>query len=305
MGAKRVVFFGTPDYAVPSLRALAAAHDVALVVTGPDRVRGRGRRKTPSPVKRAALELGLDVAAPEDANAADLVARVRGAAADALAVIAYGRILSERLLAAAPLGGVNAHGSLLPRWRGAAPIARAILAGDRETGVSMMRMVKKMDAGPVLAARALPIGAKESAGSLHDRSAELSAEMFPATLSDLEKMEGEPQDESRVTLAPKIGKQELRLDWTRDAAALARQVRAFSPAPGAWTRLADGRRLKVLEAQEASGGGEAPGTLRRAGDALFLSAAVGLLRLVTVQPEGRRAMDAAEFLRGYEIPGRL
>jgi methionyl-tRNA formyltransferase len=302
MDRKRIVFFGTPDYAAPSLQALVMTHDVVLAVTAPDKPRGRGRAPEPSFIKRQATAMRIDTIAPEDVNAMDVVDRIRAAEPDVLAVISYGYLLKTSVLESAHLGAVNAHGSLLPRWRGAAPIQRAIMAGDIETGVTMIKLVRRMDAGPMLARQAVPIEPYDSYGTLSGSLAILSARMFPGTLAELEDLEEKPQDESLATFAPKIDKEELRLDWSMDAAALARRVRALSPSPGAFTTLPDGKRLRILDAEAADGPAAAsPGALRREGEDLFIAAAGGWLRLLTVQLEGKKPMGAAEFLRGHKI----
>lgn len=269
----RIVFFGTPDDAVPALRALAAVHDVAFVVTQPDRRRARRGSATPSPVKAVATELGLDVETP--ARAGEITDDVRTSGAELGVVVAYGQLLPADLLGATPSGFVNLHFSLLPRWRGAAPVERAILAGDSETGVCVMAMDEGLDTGDVYARRVTTIGAHETAGELRARLVEEGADLLVATLPEVPVTTPEPQ-EGEPTHAAKLDPGEFELDWSRPAAELDRVVRAGNPRPGAWTTLTDDTRLKVLRAEVVD-------------DAL---------RLLEVQPEGKRPMSADAWERG-------
>ena len=301
MVAQRLVFMGTPDFAVPTLAALiGAGHHIACVYTRPPRPAGRGRRETLSEVHRAAMERGLEVRCPEtldDEAVQDAFAAVEP---DAAVVAAYGLILPPRILAAPRLGCLNVHASLLPRWRGAAPIQRALLAGDAETGVTIMAMDAGLDTGGVLCAEAVPITGTTTASTLHDTLAALGAGMIVETLDGLAsaRLTAVPQPDVGVTHAPKLAAADGRLDWRRPAVELERAVRALNPWPGTWFTLG-GKRIRVLEAEIRPAAGR-PGTVLD--DRLTVaceSAALGLLRL---QRPGRAAMDAAAFLRGHPIP---
>jgi methionyl-tRNA formyltransferase len=270
----RIIFFGTPDDSVPSLRALhAAGHDLALVVTQPDRRRGRGNTMDPSPVKVAALELGLPVRTPERAK--EVRDEVAASGAEVGVVVAFGQILPESLFAALPLGFVNVHFSLLPRWRGAAPVERAILAGDAETGVCIMAIAKGLDTGDVYARVATPIAHDETAGFLRTRLVDLGTDLLLVTLPQLSSITPAPQT-GEPTYADKLTVEEFELDWTRPAEALHRVVRAGNPRPGAWTTV-DGKRLKIWRTRVTDD---------------------GALELVEVQPEGRARMQFDEWVRG-------
>ncbi len=301
----RIAFAGTPDFAVPTLRTVAATGaSVPLVLTQPDRPAGRGRRLTASPVKQTALELGLPLAQPATLAAID---PPPGERPDLLVVIAYGLLLPGKWLDWPRLGCVNLHASLLPRWRGAAPIQRAVLAGDSETGISVMQMDSGLDTGPVHLARATPIGARETAGELHDRlavlAAQLLAEVLPAVLQGASVPE--PQHAALATLAPKIAKSEAILDWREPAVQLERRVRAFDPWPVAEARLSDGRRLRVFEAEAvAAPPGAAAGTILAAGRAgIDVATGDGVLRLRRIQPPSGRAMDAEAYLAAHSLAG--
>jgi methionyl-tRNA formyltransferase len=270
----RLVFFGTPSDAVPALRAVHdAGHEIALVVTQPDRRRGRGGRVEPSPVKVAAEELGLPVRTPERAR--EVTDEVAASGADVGVVVAFGQLLPESLFTAVPLGFVNVHFSLLPRWRGAAPVERAILAGDPDTGVCIMAIEQGLDTGAVFARTATPIGDDETAGELRDRLVALGTDLLVETLPNLVTITPEPQV-GESTLAPKLSVEEFELDFARPPDELVRVVRAGNPRPGAWTTV-DGRRLKVWRA--------------RVGDD-------GSLELLEVQPEGRARMSGEAWTRG-------
>lgn len=298
----RLAFMGTPAFAVPALEALVAAgHDVRAVYTQPPRPANRGRL-TRSAVHERAEALGLEVRTPARLRAADVVDGFAALDADAAVVAAYGLILPPALLAAPRLGCLNIHASLLPRWRGAAPIQRALLAGDGETGITIMQMDEGLDTGPMLLRRAVPIGCSETAGALTGRLAALGAEMIVEALARLPELLPEPQPAEGATVAPKIDKAEARIDWHCDAAFLARLVRAMAPAPGAWFCHA-GQRVKLLAARAegkdhrpaGAGAAATPGTLVEGGR---VACAEGLLQLETVQPAGGRAMPVADWLRG-------
>jgi methionyl-tRNA formyltransferase len=287
----KLAFFGTPDAAVPPLRALAGRHEIELVVTQPDRRRGRGGAADPSPVRVAAEELGLSVRTPARAEAVIDDLAVHGV--EVGVVVAFGQLLPPALLAAAPLGFVNVHFSLLPRWRGAAPVERAILAGDVETGVCIMRLDEGMDTGPVYRCEATPIGERETAGELRGRLVELGTALLLDVLPTVATTEPGPQD-GEPSLAPKLAVGEFRIDPSRRATELDRVVRAGNPRPGAWI-VVEGRRVRILRATPLEGDG-APGTI---GPQAALVTARGLLRLDEVQPEGRRPMAGTAWLAGY------
>ncbi len=303
----RVVFFGTPQFAVPSLHAMIARGlEVAGVVTQPDKARGRSRNKlVPPAVKTAALELGLEVFQP-DRPAGDLFrAQLRRLAADIGVVAAYGHILRPEILDTPPLGMINVHASLLPRWRGAAPIQHAILEGDRVSGVSIMRMEEGLDSGPVTLQRELPLESGETAGELTERLSELGAEALIEALDAIEAgtARWEPQDESLVTMAPKITRDSARLDWASDAERVARQTLAFDPSPGAWCLL-DGQVLKLFRGRVTQAAAE-PGTVIGGETELVVACGSGAVALSEVQPAGRKRMTAADWLRGMRgLPGR-
>jgi methionyl-tRNA formyltransferase len=293
----RVVFAGTPAFAVPALDALVSAgHEIALVLTQPDRPAGRGMRLTPSPVAACAARHGLRVSKPQSLRMAEPVAQLRDVAPEVMVVAAYGLILPQAVLDIPALGCINIHASLLPRWRGAAPIHRAILAGDTETGVSIMRMEAGLDTGPVLLERRLPIAPEDTTGSLTEKLSVLGAEAICAALENLGALAERPQDPRGVTYAAKISKTEAAMDWMRPALELERQVRAFNPAPGA-EAVIQGVALKVWHARALP-------DRRPAGEPLIdaskvvVGCGVGSLELVVVQRSGGRRMPVEEFLRG-------
>jgi len=306
LAAASIAFAGTPQFAVPTLHAIVAAGArVPLVLTQPDRPAGRGRRLTASPVKESASTLGLPLAQPESLRApAELPSCERP---DVLVVIAYGLLLPRRWLDWPRLGCINLHASLLPRWRGAAPIQRAVLAGDAETGISVMQMDSGLDTGPVHLKRATPIGARETAGALHDRLAVLAAEALlealPSVLAGASTPE--PQRDDLATLAPKVTKQEALLDWREPALSLERRVRAFDPWPVAETRLSDGRRLRVFDAEVvAATRAASAGAIVAAGRAgIDVATGDGVLRLRRIQPPSGRVMDAESYLAAHSLSG--
>jgi methionyl-tRNA formyltransferase len=302
----RIAFAGTPEFAVPALERLCTRGDVGLVLTQPDRPRGRGRRTEPSAVKRRALELGRRCEQPATLRDPNLLKHWQFTP-DILVVIAYGLLLPDWMLAWPRSGCVNLHASLLPRWRGAAPIQHALLAGDRETGVSLMRIERALDSGPVYATVSTPIGSTETAGNLHDRLATQAAELIDTHLLDVVSGTGEPtpQDEARATYAPKIIKSAAVLDWRKSALELERQVRAFNPWPVAEGSMTDGRRLRVYRARALDGGaGIAPGTISVASArGIDVATGEGLLRLEIIQPDGGKAMDAAAYLAAHRVDG--
>jgi methionyl-tRNA formyltransferase len=297
----RLIFMGTPEFACVALEALLrAGHEIAAVYTQPSRPAGRGQRAQRSPVHELAAAQGLEVRTPARLRDAAAQADFAALTADAAIVVAYGLILPRPILEAPRLGCINIHASLLPRWRGAAPIQRAILAGDAETGVTLMRMDEGLDTGPMLMREAIAIGPRMNAGALHDALAAIGARLVVAALASLERgaLAPTPQPAEGVSYAAKIAKDEARLDWRLAADQLARIVRAFSPWPGAFCELA-GERVKVLDAEAIARDGEAGVALD---DGLTIGCGVGALRLLRVQRPGRGAMSAAEFLRGRAVP---
>ncbi|NMN06004.1 MULTISPECIES: methionyl-tRNA formyltransferase [unclassified Novosphingobium] len=294
----RVVFMGTPEFAVPTLDALVAAgHHVVAVYSQPPRPAGRGKKLQPSPVHLAAERHGLPVFTPVSLKGADEQAAFAAHGAEVAVVAAYGLILPQAILAAPAQGCLNVHGSLLPRWRGAAPVQRAILAGDVHTGITIMQMERGLDTGPMLATVATPVAGK-TAGDLTAELAALGADLMVRVLADLPTFTPEVQPEAGVTYAAKIDKAESRLDFTAPADQVERQVRAFAPAPGAFFEL-EGERYRVLAAQVVAGKGT-PGTVLD--DALTIACGQAALRPLTVQRAGRPAMDTAALLRGRAIP---
>ena len=296
----RIVFAGTPEFAVPSLRAAAQRDEVVAVYTQPDRPAGRGRGLQLSPVKREALLRGIPVLQPESLRSALAADALRALQPDLLVVVAYGLILPKAILAIPRQGCWNVHASLLPRWRGAAPIQRAIEAGDRETGVCLMRMEAGLDTGPVLLSQALAIGDAETGGQLHDRLAALGAQTLADGLGLLRagmRPVPQPQPESGVTYARKLDKAEARLDWTQPADVLARKVRAFNPWPMADALLA-GERVRVHGAVAIDAAPAAvPGRILAAGrDGIDVACGEGALRIRVLQREGGRAITAADYL---------
>lgn len=295
----RVIFMGTPDFSVPALREIAARHEVVAVYSQPPRAAGRGQRPRPSPVQRAAEELGLPVRVPERLKSPDEQAGFAALGADVAVVVAYGLILPQPVLDTPRLGCLNIHASLLPRWRGAAPIHRAILAGDAETGVAIMQMEAGLDTGPVLAETRTPIGADETTADLHDRLALLGAGLIVDVLDRL-PLPAIPQPPEGVTYAAKIDKAEARIDWARPALEVQRLIRGLSPFPGAWCMIGD-QRVKLLRARLADGAG-APGQVL---PGFVIACGEGTIEVLEAQRPGKRPMPAAEFLHGMSLPARL
>jgi len=298
----RIVFAGTPEFAVPCLRAVALRAEVAAVYTQPDRPAGRGRELTPSPVKREAVLRGIPVLQPDNFKSALSKAALRALKPDLLVVVAYGLILPQSVLDIPVHGAWNVHASLLPRWRGAAPIQRAIEAGDTRTGVCLMQMGKGLDTGPVLLSQALEIGPAETGGQLHDRLAALGAQVLGDGLGLLRAtihLPPQPQPEAGVTYAHKLDKAEARLDWTLPAQVLANKVRAFNPWPMAEAMLGADRvrihgAIAIEEAHDAM-----PGSVLRAGrDGIDIACASGALRVRVLQRDGGKAITAADALNG-------
>jgi len=292
---------GTPDFSVPALEAVAARHDVVCVYCQPPRPAGRGQKDRPSPVQARAEALGLPVRHPISLKTAEAQQAFAALGADVAVVVAYGLILPRPILDAPAKGCLNIHASLLPRWRGAAPIHRAIMAGDAETGVCIMRMEAGLDTGPVLLTRRTPIGAGETTGDLHDRLAALGAAAIADALDRLDDLTPVPQPEEGVTYAAKIDKAEARVDWSRPAAEIDRQIRALSPFPGAWCRIVvDGaeERLKLLRSRVVAGDG-VPG--ERLGGTV-IACGKGAVEITLAQRAGKRPLAAEDLLRGLPDP---
>lgn len=299
----RVIFMGTPDFSVPALRAIAARHEVVAVYSQPPRAAGRGQKPRPSPVQRAAEELGLAVRVPERLKSAEDQADFADLGADVAVVVAYGLILPQPVLDAPRLGCLNIHASLLPRWRGAAPIHRAVIAGDAETGVAIMQMEAGLDTGPVLAETRTPVGAEDTTADLHDRLATMGAELIVQTLARL-PLAAVPQAASGVTYAAKIAKSEARIDWSRPATEIDRQIRGLSPFPGAWCLIGT-ERVKLLRSRLVAGSGRVSGVPGQVLDGFTIACGTGAIEVLEAQREGKRPMPAAEILRGLSLPPRL
>jgi methionyl-tRNA formyltransferase len=301
----RIVFMGTPDFAVPALGAvLAAGHEIVGVYSQPPRAAGRGLPVRKSPVQLFAESKGLPVHTPASLKSPEEQARFKNLDADAGVVVAYGQILPKAILEAPRYGCFNIHASLLPRWRGAAPIQRAVLAGDAETGVAVMRVEEKLDTGAVCLMERTAIGTEETAGELHDRLSELGAELMVRVLCDLGKglLACWPQHDEGVTYAAKIEPGETRIDWSRKADEVHNLIRGLSPQPGAWFEVeikGKRERIKALRSTLAAGEGK-PGTVLD--DQLTIACGKGSVRLLQVQRAGKRPMPVAEFRRGAELP---
>ncbi len=296
----RVVFMGTPDFSVPVLDALHRDHEVVAVYCQPPRPAGRGKKDRPSPVQTRAEALGLPVRHPLNFKSDAERAAFAALNADIAVVVAYGLILPQAVLDAPRHGCLNIHASLLPRWRGAAPIHRAIMAGDAETGVCIMQMEAGLDTGPVLLREATPIGATETTGQLHDRLSAMGARLILAALDRIETLTPQPQPETGVTYAQKIDKAEARVDWTRPAPELVRQINGLSPFPGAWCEI-NGERVKLLRAALAEGHG-APGQVL---GGFTIASGSGALDILNAQREGKKPMPASEVLKGLALPAQL
>ena len=316
----RVIFAGTPEFARASLVALVEAGVVpVLVLTQPDRPSGRGKRMTPSPVKRYAEEQGIPVMQPATLRNDSVAGELQALRPDALIVAAYGLILPQNVLDIPARGCINVHASLLPRWRGAAPIQAAILAGDKTTGISLMSMTAGLDCGPVYLSESLSIDSEETAGSLHDRLATLGGELLAANLGDILEQRIEPvlQDEEAASYAGKIQKEDAKLDWTRSAAELERQVRAYNPVPGAYFFVPDDSpvdnsaerdplRVKCWRAKRRAGADAKPGTVLASGaDGVVVACGSGALSLLELQLPGKRRIAAREFSDQLDLVGRV
>ena len=297
----RVIFMGTPEFSVPVLEALVdAGHEIAAVYCQPPRPAGRGKKDRPTPVHARAVELGLDVRHPVSLKTAEAQEEFAALGADVAVVVAYGLILPQVILDAPAKGCLNIHASLLPRWRGAAPIHRAIMAGDEETGICIMQMEAGLDTGPVLLREGTPIGEEETTAQLHDRLSEMGASLIVTALRHLDGLSPDVQPEDGVTYAAKIDKAEARIDWTRPAVEVDRQIRGLSPFPGAWSEIG-GQRVKVLASRLAEGQGE-PGEVLD--ENLTVACGSGAVELLRLQRAGKGAQDREVFLRGFPVtPG--
>ena len=297
----RLAFMGTPDFAVPCLDALlAGGHEVAAVYSQPPRQAGRGKKLRPSPVHQAAERHGLEVRTPASLKGAEEQAAFAALKLDVAVVVAYGLLLPKPVLTAPRLGCLNIHASLLPRWRGAAPIQRAIMAGDGSTGVTIMQMDEGLDTGPMLLSEAIDVADDDTAGTLHDKLAALGARLIVQALDGLAsgRLRAAPQPAAGAVYAPKLTRTDEVIDWRKSAAEIVRQVRALSPSPGAWF-AANGERIKLLAARLAEDSG-APGAVLD--DRLTIACGGGALRALQLQRAGRGPMAAEDFLRGYALP---
>ncbi|MDQ1900770.1 methionyl-tRNA formyltransferase [Paracoccus sp. WLY502] len=295
----RVIFMGTPEFSVPALRAIAARHEVVAVYSQPPRAAGRGQKPRPSAVQSAAEELGIEVRIPLRLRGEDEQAAFAALGADVAVVVAYGLILPQPVLDAPRLGCLNIHASLLPRWRGAAPIHRAVMAGDAETGVAIMQMEAGLDTGPVLAEARTVIGAEDTTADLHDRLSAMGADLIVDVLARL-PLPAVPQAAEGVTYAAKIDKAEARVDWARPAVEVDRLIRGLSPFPGAWCDVA-GERVKLLRSRVVAGQG-APGQVL---GGFTVACGDGAVEVLEAQRSGKKPMAAGELLRGWGLPARL
>lgn len=296
----KVVFMGTPEFSVPVLEALARDHEVVCVYSQPPRPAGRGKKDRPSPVQARAEGLGLPVRHPVSLKSAEAQAEFAALGADVAVVVAYGLILPQPVLDAPRHGCLNIHASLLPRWRGAAPIHRAIMAGDAETGICIMQMEAGLDTGTVLLREAVAIGADETTGQLHDRLSGMGARLIGTALAQLPDLHPEVQAAEGVTYASKIDKSEAQVDWTRPATEVDRLIRGLSPFPGAWCQIG-GERVKLLGSHLAEGQG-APGQVLHG---LTVACGSGAVAVTLAQREGKKPMAPDAFLRGFTLPDRL
>ncbi len=303
--AYRIVFAGTPEFSVAPLQALLdSEHEVVAVYTQPDRPAGRGRKLTPSPVKQLALAHQCPVYQPQTFKTPDAQAQLAELQADLMVVVAYGLILPQAVLDTPRLGCINIHASLLPRWRGAAPIQRAIQAGDSETGITIMQMDAGLDTGAMLYKLTTPISATDNAQTLHDRLSPLGAQALLTTLAQLESLQGEAQDNLQACYAAKLSKEEAHIDWSAPAQTIVRQIRAFNPWPMAFSYF-QGEPLRLLDAQALSGPAHSqPGEiilLEKQG--IDISASEGLVRITQLQPAGKKPMSAYDFCQSRQVIG--
>ncbi len=313
MSHNKIIFMGTPDFAVPTLQALIddPAYEIVAVVTQPDRPRGRGKKLTPPPVKVTALAADLPIRQPKTLRSPEVVAELQALQPDVIIVAAFGQILKREVLDMPPHGCLNVHASLLPRWRGASPIAAAIRAGDAESGITIMQMDEGLDSGGMLSQRRVPIRADHTLGSLTDELAQVGADLLLDTLPQwlAGDLSATPQDESLVTLAPRLQKEEGEVDWSHPAVTIERLIRAFDPWPSAYTVGLRGR-FKLLAAELATNvtppNGAAAGLLFKQGKRVYVNTGEGVLRLITVQPASQKPMPAESMLNGQpELEGAV
>ncbi len=304
MSKVRVVFLGTPDFAVTPLESMAKDehYEIVEVVTQPDRPKGRHMQVHPTPVKESALKLGLPVRNTESVNTPEFLAHLKSLKADVAVVIAFGQIVSEEFLKTFPFGAVNVHGSLLPKWRGAAPIQRSIEAGDAETGVALQIVVKALDAGPVLGTRKIPLTLEDTSSSVYEKLKKLSCELLATELMDYIRgnLAGQKQDESQVSIAKKLKKEEGLIDWKKSSLEIINKIRAFDMWPGTWTTW-NGKQLKILKASLSNSKGESGKVLKIEKDSFIVGAGDLSLKIHQVQLEGKAKSSAEDFLRGYPL----
>lgn len=298
---RKVIFAGTPDFAADALRAIAeAGFDIPLVLTQPDRPKGRGMKLQASPVKKTALELGFQVAQPESLKSESAQKMLRAVEADIMVVAAYGLLLPQAVLDIPRHGCLNIHASLLPRWRGAAPIQRAIEAGDSETGICIMQMDAGLDTGAVISRHPCPILPNDNAQTLHDKLVEIGARAIVADLQHYSQRNSQPQPEHGITYAHKLSKADAQIDWSQPAEAIERRIRAFNPVPGAWCDY-HGKPLKIWAAQAYPANGAAGSVLQADKNGIQVACGSGSLLIQTLQPAGSARMEAAAFLAGHPV----
>lgn len=297
----RVIFMGTPDFSAPVLEALVGAgHEIAAVYSQPPRPAGRGKKDRPSPVQKKAEELGLEVRTPVSLRTDEALEDFNALEADIAVVVAYGLILPQAILDAPKSGCLNIHASLLPRWRGAAPIHRAIMAGDEKTGICIMQMDAGLDTGAVLLREEIEIGAQETTAQLHDRLCDLGAKAIVTALADLPNLTAVAQSDEGVTYASKIDKSEARVDWSESAQTVDRKIRGLSPFPGAWCEI-DGERVKLLASRCVAGSGDAGTVL----SGMTIACGDGAVEILTAQRQGKKPMPVGEILKGLSLPDVL
>jgi len=302
MSSLRLVFMGTPDFAVPVLRKLSAAAEVLLVVTQPDRKAGRGRKTTPPPVKVEAMKLGLDLLQPEKTGTRVFRDHISRLGPDLIVTAAYGKILKKRVLDIPEKGSINVHASLLPKYRGAAPVNWALIRGEKETGVSIMQMDEGLDTGPVLIQESIPVGPDETAGEVHDALSNLGARLLLETIDKIDELVPTPQDDAVSSYAPKLSREDCRIDWNLTAAEVHNRVRGLSPKPGAFTFM-NNCRLQILRSTPVSMcGGYSPGDVicSEKGN-MTVACRDGGIELIEIKPAGKRSMKCEQFLAGREI----